>query len=432
MFHKQTVRDIDLEGKTVLLHAELDAPLDSSGQKVTSDFRIKGSSPTIKYLQEQNCKIILISKLGRPNGKVNAKMSLAPVAKRLSTILDQKVGFVNDCVGPAVIAAAQELLPKHIILLENLRFHFEEEANDETFARAIVKDTGAEIFVQDCFALAHRKEAGTDAITKVLPSVGGLHLEEEVNAISKAMETPERPLAAIIGGAKIADKIEILERFIAIADFVAVGGALANTFLAAQGVAVGESLFIQDDIPLAKEIMHKAAEETKKRPFVFAIPHDCVVATDIDKTAATRIVDFSSHTFADIEHYPKRVPAEAIKLHVHEKILDIGPFSASFIAGGIQLAKTVVWNGTLGVTETEGLQGPIGPFAHGTQTVVEALLGDFGNKPETIVGGGDTVGYIESRNLTDAFEHVSAGGGASLELMSGHTLPAVEALLDKK
>jgi phosphoglycerate kinase len=246
------------------------------------------------------------------------------------------------------------------------------------------------------------------------------------------MEAPKRPLMTIIGGAKIADKIDILERFIKIADFVAIGGGMANTFLAARGVDIGDSLYDKADLPLACDIMRKAEAEAKKRHFVFAIPQDAVVASKIDKTAPTRIVDWDTHAIADIEHYPKRVPRSTSQIHAHEKILDIGPFSGSFIAGGTQLANTVIWNGAMGVTETDSLQGLIGPYAHGTELVIEALLGDFGHKPFTLVGGGDTVGYLAERKLLDHFDHVSTGGGASLELMAGRKLPGVEALLDKK
>jgi phosphoglycerate kinase len=269
------------------------------------------------------------------------------------------------------------------------------------------------------------------AITHHLPSVAGLLVKKEVDTITKVMEQPDKPLAAIIGGAKIADKIDVLNRFLGIADFVAVGGAMANTFLAAEGVDVAGSLYDKDNLAAAKEVLQKAATEAKKRPFTFAIPQDAVVAKKADKAAPTRIVGFTSHAIADIENYPKRPPVEANKLRAAEKILDIGPLSASFIAGGVQLARTVVWNGTMGVTETAGLQGPVGPFAHGTQTLIEALLGDLGNKPFTVVGGGDTVGYVESRKLVDFFGHVSTGGGASLDLMSGRELPGVAALLEK-
>jgi phosphoglycerate kinase len=330
-------------------------------------------------------------------------------------------------VGEVAQKAAASLKPGGVLLLENLRFHPEEKANDDGFAKDLA--SLADVFVQDGFGVVHRADASTVAITKHLPSVAGLLLEREVDTLTKVMEEPKRPLIAIVGGAKIADKLEVLNRFIEIADFVAVGGAMANTFLAARGIDVGDSLFDKDELPVAKDIMKKA--EAAKRPFIFAVPHDVVVAEKVDKAAPTRIVELTTHTMADIENYPKQVPATASKIGPKEKILDIGPFSAAFIAGGVQLAATVVWNGTMGVTETPGLRGPIGPTAHGTQTVIEALLGELGHKPFTVVGGGDTVGYVEERNLTDHFDHVSTGGGASLELMAGHKLPGVEALLDK-
>jgi 3-phosphoglycerate kinase len=431
MFTKKTIRDIDVHGKTVILHGEFDAPLNDDGSSVTSDFRIRCSVPTIRYLQEQDCRIILISKLGRPDGTVDPKQSLKPVAISLAAILDQEVPFVSDCVGETVKKAAQALQPRGLVMLENLRFHPEEEENSEDFARQIVNDTGAEIFVQDCFALAHRKEAGTDAITRCLPSVAGLHLEAEVDTITKVMENPEKPLAAIVGGAKIADKIEILTKFIEMADFVAVGGAMANTFLVAKGYKVGKSKYEPDDLELAKDILAKAEEKAQKGGFVFFLPHDGVVAKSADKTAQTRLVDWETALIADIQSYPKAPAPETQQVADDEIIFDMGPFSAAFIAGGVQLARTVIWNGTLGVTETPALTGPVGPFAHGTEVLIEALTGEFGARPFSLVGGGDTVGYIEQRNLTDAFNHVSAGGGASLELMAGHALPAVEALQDR-
>ncbi|MDB5171136.1 MAG: 3-phosphoglycerate kinase [Candidatus Saccharibacteria bacterium] len=428
MFTKQTIRDIDLTGKTVLLRADYNVPLENG--KITDDYRIQKSLPTIQYLLEQNVKLIICSHLGRPTGPKDTANSLFPVAKRLQQLLDRPVEFSTDCVGEPAQKAAAGLKNGHVLLLENLRFHPEEEANDVDFAKQLANL--AEVFVQDGFGVVHRAHASTEGVTHFLPAVAGLLLEKEVDTITNVMLQPQRPLMTIVGGAKIADKIEVLHRFIEIADFVAVGGAMANTFLAAQGIKIGESLYDKADIPLAKAILRKAGGEAKKRPFVFAVPHDVVVADEIDKTGTTRIVDFSSHAIADIENYPKRVPAAASHVHADEMILDIGPFSGSFIAGGIQLANTVIWNGTMGVTETNGLQGPIGPYAHGTELIIEALLGDFGHKPFTVVGGGDTVGYVESRNLVGCFGHVSTGGGASLELMGGRKLPGVEALLGRK
>jgi len=432
MFTKQTIRNINIKGKTVLLRAELDAPLRADGKKVTSDFRLRNNLPTINALIKADCRIVIIGKLGRPDGVPNPKMSLAPVAKRLEELLGHPITFVSDCIGDKVIRATDQMKPKQIVMLENIRFYPGEDANDQTFAKSLAEDSGAEVFVQDCFASVHHIGASMDAVTHFLPSVAGLSLEKEVDTITSTMQEPKRPLMAIIGGAKVADKIELLRRFIEIADYVAIGGALANPFLVAQGIDIGDSIYDRSELQVAKDILKRAAAESKKRPFVLSMPHDVVVAEWIDKTAPTRIVDWGSNSVADIINYPKRVPTSSMRVRKRERILDIGPFSASFIAGGVQLAKTVVWNGTMGVTETPSLQGPIGPTAHGTETVIEALLGDLGHKPFVVVGGGDTVGYVESRGLLGAFDHVSTGGGASLELMAGHKLPGVEALLDKK
>jgi len=428
MFTKKTIKDIDLTGQTVLLRADYNVPLDDG--KITDDYRIKQSLPTIQYLLDHNVKLIICSHLGRPTGPRDISCSLFPVAKRLQQILDRPVEFATDCVGEAATKAAAGIKPGQVLLLENLRFHPEEEANDDAFAAQLAKL--ADVFVQDGFGVVHRAHASTEAITHHLPSVAGLLLESEVDTITQVMLAPERPLMAIVGGAKIADKIDILHRFIEIADFVAVGGAMANTFLAAQGINVADSLYDKTDVPIAQDLIRRAGRESQKRRFIFAIPHDGVVVHKIDKTAPTRIVDWSSHVIADIEQYPRRVPTSASRVHADEMIVDIGPFSGSFIAGGIQLANTVIWNGTMGVTETKSLQGPIGPYAHGTDLVIQALLGEFGHKPFTLIGGGDTVGYVEGRKLVKSFGHVSTGGGASLELMGGRTLPGVEALENKK
>jgi phosphoglycerate kinase len=428
MFSKQTIRDISLKGKTVLVRADYNVPVQDG--KITDDYRIRQSLPTIKYLLEHGAKIIICSHLGRPKGKVTPELSLFPVAKRLKELLDRDVEFVPDCVGERAEKAAANLKSGQILLLENVRFHPEEESGDQAFARQLAGL--ADIFVQDAFGVVHHPAVSVSELPKLMPGVAGLLVEKEVGTITAVMEKPQRPLAAIIGGAKIADKIDILKRFIKIADFVAVGGAMANTFLAARGLDIADSLYDKDDVPLAKDIMREAAAETKKRRFIFALPRDGVVTQKIDKTAPTRIVDWDTQVVADIENYPRRVPASSSHIHAHEKIVDIGPFSGSFIAGGVQLANTVIWNGTMGVTETESLQGPVGPYAHGTDLIIEALAGDFGHKPFTVIGGGDTVGYIESRGLVGSFDHVSTGGGASLELMAGRKLPGVEALLDKK
>lgn len=430
MFSKQTVHDIDVRGKTVLMRADFNVPLENG--KIADDYRIQQALPTIQFLLEQDAKLVLCSHLGRPEGPKDTSCSLWPVAIRLQELLGKEtVTFAKDCVGAEVKKAAEALQPKEVLLLENLRFHPEEEKNDAEFAKQLVESTGAEVFVQDGFGVVHRAHASTDAVARLLPAVAGFLLEREVDTITNVMQQPERPLVAVVGGAKISDKIDVLHKFIDIADVVAVGGAMANTFLKASGHDVAKSLVEDDDLGIAKDILAKAQEKSKQGNFIFYLPQDVVVAHKIDKTAPTRIVDWSAHAIAAIENYPKRPPSTASQLKADETILDIGPFSASFIAGTLQLAKTVVWNGTMGVAELAGLQGPIGPYAHGTRIVMDAMLGQMGNKPFSLVGGGDTVSFIESQGLVEHFNHVSTGGGASLELMAGRKLPGVEALQDK-
>jgi phosphoglycerate kinase len=428
MFTKKTVKDIDLQGKKVLLRADYNVPLSLEGE-ITDDYRLQQSLPTIRYLLEKGAAVIICSHLGRPDGKPDPAASLFPIAKRLQELLGSEVEFVPDCVGERADKAARNLQPGQVALLENLRYHAEEEKNSAEFAKQLA--SLADVFVQDGFGVVHRAHASTEAITHFLPSVAGLLLEREVDTITNVMADPVRPLVAVVGGAKIADKIEVLKRLIDIADIVAVGGAMANTFLQATGLDIGKSMTDKTDVPLATQILDLAKAKAKERKFVFYLPQDGVVANKIDPSSKTRIVDWSAHVIADIENYPKRPLHAASQVQNDEMILDIGPFSGAFIAGSIQLAGTVVWNGALGVTETTGLQGPVGPYAHGTELLVEAMTGQFGNRPYSLVGGGDTVGYIESRGLVDSFNHVSTGGGASLELMSGRKLPGVEALENK-
>lgn len=424
---KKTIRDVDLEGKTVLVRVDYNVPLQNG--LITDDYRIEKSLPTIQYLLDKHCKVVLCSHLGRPTSSMDKSCSLAVVAKRLSELTGKKVDFVTDCISDEAKKKTAELQPRQILLLENLRYYEQEEANDDDFAKRLAE--GSDIFVQDGFGVVHRAHASTSAITKFLPSVAGLLLEKEVSTINESMENPARPLMAIIGGAKITDKIELLRRFIDIADIVAVGGAMANTFLLANGYDVGKSLADKDDVPLAREIIEKAQEKAKNGRFVFYLPQDGVVSEDIKAGTKTRIVDWGTHSIADIESYPKKPAHSASVIGHNEKILDIGPFSGAFIAGSMQLANTVIWNGAMGVTEVAGVQHRVGPFSHGTELVVEAMLGQFGHKPYTLVGGGDTVGYIEDRKFVDMFNHVSTGGGASMELMSGKKLPGVESLMDK-
>lgn len=431
-FNKKTIRDIDLKGKTVLVRVDFNVPLNDHGV-ISDDYRIRQALPTIEYIRGAGAKVVLISHLGRPNGPHDASCSLAPVATRLSDLLHLPVKFIPSTVGEepkkAIVAAAQN----EIILLENLRYNPGEEANSAEFAKQLAEL--GEVFVQDGFGVVHRAHASTEGVTHFLPSVAGVLLEREVATITNAMETPERPLAVVIGGAKISDKIELLEKFVETADFVAVVGAMANTFLLAEGAQVGSSLVEKESLATAKNVLAKAQARMQKERFTFYLPHDVVVAKSMNNTEQTRIVDMAAHTYADINCYPKKPEPAAYTVQPDEWILDIGPISAATIAGALKLAKTAVWNGTAGVTEVKGLAGAAHPFTHGTSMVAEALVGEHAgdqNKPFSVVGGGDTVGYVESApGLRERLNHVSTGGGASLELMAGKKLPGVEALLDK-
>lgn len=431
-FTKKTIEEIDLSGKTVLLRADYNVPVKNG--KITDDYRIKQSLPTIEYILDKAGRLIVMSHLGRPSGPNDKKASLAPVAARLAQLIHKKVEFVDDCVGVAVKQAAAGLDHGGVLMLENLRFHSEEEKNDQAFAQAIIEATGAEIFVQDGFGVVHRAHASTDAIARLLPAVAGFLLAREVDTITKVMDDPARPLVAVVGGAKVTDKIDILERFIDIADTVAVAGAMANNFLVVEGHKLGDSLVETSALADAKRILAKARRAEKNRNFNFMLPVDVVTSVDINGHKPTRLVDLASHSLADIEAYPRRPKRKSYSVLTSEKVLDIGPMSAYQIAGAIKLASTVVWNGTCGVTETGGLAGAQAPFAHATKIIVEAMIGPsnrHANKPFTLVGGGDTVGYVEQEGLVDDFSHVSTGGGASLELMSGHSLPGVDVLWNK-
>ncbi|OGL24926.1 phosphoglycerate kinase [Candidatus Saccharibacteria bacterium RIFCSPHIGHO2_01_FULL_48_12] len=430
---KKTVRDIDLQNKRVLLRADYNVPVQNG--VITDDFRIRQSLPTVDYILSQpGTSLVLISHLGRPEGASDQGASLEPVATTLQELLGKKVRFVASNTGEEVKQASSSMQPGDILMLENLRFNPGEENNSIEFAKAVVEATGAQVFIQDGFGVVHRAHASTDAMAKLLPSVGGLLLEKEVDTIAKIMQAPARPLITVVGGAKISDKIEILNRFIDFADCVAVGGGMANSFLAAEDVRVGKSLVEPGALESAREILQKAKKTESERPFNFMLPVDVVVSTKTDGSAPTRIVDLSSHSLADIMAYPKRPERLAVEIADDEMILDIGPVSAGYISGAIKLSNTVIWNGACGVTETKGLAGASGPFAHGTKMIVDAMIGTsryHQNRPFSLVGGGDTVGYVEEQGLTEEFGHVSTGGGASLELMAGRNLPGIEILGDK-
>jgi len=431
--NKKTVRDIDLKDKRVMLRADYNVPVKNG--VITDDYRIKQSLPTIQHILEQpGTSLIIISHLGRPEGHPDKDSSLEPAATALGDLLGKPVHFVSDCVGDTVKQAAANLKAGEVLLLENLRFHPEEEDDSADFAKALLESTGAQVFVQDGFGVVHRAHASTDAVAKLIPSVAGLLLEKEVDAISRVMKEPARPLITIVGGAKITDKAEILMRFIDIADCVAIGGAMANTFLAAEGIRVGKSLVEPEEFENARQIIKKARRLESEKTFNFLMPIDVVVSKKANGSVTTRLVDLSSHTLADIQAYPQKPPSSASEVADDEMILDIGPVSAAIIAGSIKLSKTVLWNGAMGVTETKGLAGAASPFAHGTRVVVDAMIGtsrQHQNRPFTLVGGGDTVGYVQQQGLVEEFDHVSTGGGASLELMAGRSLPGVEVLQDK-
>jgi 3-phosphoglycerate kinase len=427
--NKKTVKDVKLAGKRVLLRADYNV------SDLASDYRLTQSVPTIEYILKQKPKqLVIISHRGRPKG-MDFKVSLQPVAAHLSKLLGKRVWFLHDCIGEDVKSALDRHPDGAIFMLENLRFHEQEEQNDPKFAKELVKITGADIFVQDGFGVVHRAHASTDAITKLLPSVAGLLLQKEVETISRVMSKPAKPLVAVIGGAKITDKIEVINKLMEIADVVALGGALANNFLKVQGFDIGKSLYDKDDLTTARQILKKAEDKARQQAFSLLLPVDAVVSTSADGRKPTRIVDISSHSLADIESYPKIPKPPASNLSAEEAIYDIGPISAAKIAGAIGLAKTVIWSGTLGVAEVKGIAGAHAPFAHGTKLVAQAIAGKGSkdkNKPYSLVGGGDTTAFIENQSMDEDFNHLSTGGSASLELMAGKKLPGVEALENKK
>ena len=428
----KTIRDVDLKGKRVLLRADYNVPLKAG--HIADSYRLQQSLETVDYIIKQGAKnLVIISHLGRPKG-AQEDLSLRPVAKRLSELLGKPVHFAEDCVGDKAASAVAALPAGGVLLLENLRFHPEEEKNDPAFAEAIVSASGCDLFVEDGFGVVHRAHASTEAITKFLPSVGGLLLAHEVDVLSQVMAKPERPLIAVVGGAKIADKIDVLKKFIELADCVAVGGALANDFLAIEDVKVGSSLTDASEFDSARQVLTLARKAEKQRAFNFIIPIDAVVSTNANGHMPTRVVDLSNGLLAGSQFYPKKPPLQAFNVMADEKILDIGPASAAMIAGAIKLSRTVIWSGTLGMAEVPGISGAEAPFAQGTRFVAEAMLGAsnrHAHKPFSVVGGGDTVAWVESQGLTDDFNHVSTGGSASLELMAGHKLPGIESLEKK-
>ena len=393
---KRTVRDIDVAGKRVFLRADLNVPLDDG--RITDDTRIRASLPTLIYLLEHGASVILASHLGRPKGKVNDALRLKPVADRLSQLLGRPVRMTGDALGPGVQVAVDKLRPGDLLMLENLRFHGEEEANDPGFAEALAGM--ADVYVNDAFGSAHRAHASTEGITHYLPSVAGLLLEREVEALSRLLHRPPKPFHALIGGAKVSGKLEVLEALLSRCQAVLVGGGMANTFLAARGLQLGKSLVEAEQLENARRIV---AEARRKRVRLM-LPTDAVVAPQIHHRAKGRVVAIDA-------------------VAKDEMIVDIGPATIAAYTEHLSKAQTIFWNGPMGVFE-------IPQFAAGTIAMARCVAERTMAGAITIVGGGDSVAAVEQLGLTDQMTHVSTGGGASLEFVEGKELPGVEALMD--
>jgi phosphoglycerate kinase len=393
---KKSLKDIELAAKKVLVRVDYNVPMDKEGN-ITDDTRIRATLPTLEYLTKQNAKIILASHLGRPKGKVEPKYSLKPVAARLSQLLNgREVRFAPDCIGAEVTKMANDLAPVKILLLENLRFHAAEEKNDPEFSRQLADL--AEILVNDAFGVSHRAHASVHGVTKYIPAVSGLLMEKEILFLGKAVYNPDRPLAAIIGGAKVSDKIGVVENLLSKVNTLIIGGGMANTFLAAQGLETGKSLVEADKIDLAKKIIADA----KAKNVQLLLPIDVVAADNFAADAASKTVPVAE------------IPAGWMAL-------DIGAASASAFGAALAGAKTIVWNGPMGVFEFD-------KFAKGTEEIAKAVSAA---NAQSIVGGGDSVAALEKLRLTAQITHISTGGGASLEFLEGKELPGIAALSDK-
>lgn len=402
-FFKLTIRDVPIDRNTVLVRADYNVPLNKKGE-ISDDLRIKASLPTLRYLLDHHCKVVITSHLGRPEGR-DVSQSLAPVAERLQELLGVPVTFVPDCIGDVALQGVKQASAGSVVLLENLRFYKEEEANDEAFAEKLAKASGARYFVQDGFGVVHRAHASTDAITHFIPSVAGLLLEKEYITITSAMEAPQRPLVAVLGGAKISDKIQVIERFVSVADKIIIGGAMANTFLAYKGVDTKKSIREPNQDEVLDRIYAAAAEKVGGAVDDFIVlPSDVAVAKDLSPDNKRQSVALDA------------IPDDMLAL-------DVGDRSIETIAAAVADAQTVIWNGTLGYAE-------LPEFAHGSARLALALA----TQPQTtsIIGGGDTADFVLKWDSQEgrSFSHVSTGGGASLELMSGKKLPGIESLLN--
>ncbi|RIU94558.1 phosphoglycerate kinase [Oceanobacillus picturae] len=392
--NKKTLQDIDVKGKKVFCRVDFNVPMKDG--EVTDDTRIKAALPTIEYLSEQGATVILASHLGRPKGEAVEELRLDPVAKRLSDLLGKEVVKTDEVYGSEVNEALSRLSDGDILLLENVRFEAGEEKNDEQLAQAFADM--ADIYVNDAFGAAHRAHASTAGVAEKLPAVAGKLLEKEIAVLGKALENPERPFTAIIGGAKVKDKINVIDNLLDKVDNLIVGGGLAYTFIKAQGHEIGKSLLEEDKLDLAKEFMQKA----KNNGVNFVLPVDVVVADDFSEDANTKIVDI------------EEIPADW-------EALDIGPKTREKYSQIVADSKLVIWNGPMGVFE-------LNVFAGGTKAVAESLANTEGY---TVIGGGDSAAAVEKFDYAEDMDHVSTGGGASLEFMEGKALPGVEALNDK-
>ena len=394
--NKKTVQDLAVQNKRVLVRVDFNVPLDKATGAITDDARIRAALPTIRYLIGQGARVVLCSHLGRPDGKVVDKLRLGSVAQRLSDLLGQPVAKTDDCVGPAVQAAVAAMQSGDVLLLENLRFQAEEEANDPAFARRLA--ALADVYVNDAFGTAHRAHASTEGVAHYLPAVAGFLMEKEIDYLSRALENPARPFDAIIGGAKVSDKIAVLQNMLDKVDALLIGGGMANTFLKAQGHEVGQSLVEDDKLDVARSLLAQA----QARHVRLLLPVDVVVADKFAADAAWQVVA------------AKAVPADW-------RILDVGPQTVKLFAQELKAARTVVWNGPLGVFEFPA-------FAQGTIALAKTLAA---SRATTIIGGGDSAAAVERAGVADKITHISTGGGASLEFLEGKTLPGVAALLDK-
>ena len=394
----RTIREMDVAGKAVLVRVDYNVPFHPGTSDISDDSRITASLPTIQYLSQQRCKVILCSHLGRPQGRVVEGLRMRPVARRLSELLGMPVAQASDCIGPEVQRAVNGLQPGGILMLENLRFHPEEERNDLEFASAL--GSLAEAYVSDAFGAAHRAHASTVGVTQFMPSMAGFLIARELKMLGRVLESPERPFAAILGGAKVSDKMAVLENLEGRVDTIIIGGGMAATFLKARGLEVGDSLVEADRVPFAENFVRTA----QSSGLTLHLPVDVVIADAFSATAHHRTV-------------------EATDIPAGWQTMDIGPRTASLFEEALKASRTVLWNGPMGVFEWE-------PFAQGTVRIAHTLAEL--DEATTVVGGGSTAEAVAGLGLAHKMTHVSTGGGASLELLEGRVLPGVAVLMGKK